>query len=117
MRAPAERMGCCSDLIGRDLTRVRPSGRVLSPLTWAMLGGLLVAALVLAALRIDLLRVRYGLAQAVKQEKVLLEERRSLEAEREALRAPGRLADIAGEAGLTRPRQILRLERLGATRP
>lgn len=117
MRARAERMGRGCDLINRDLARVRPSGRVLPPLAWALLGGLLVAALVLAALRIDLLRVRYGLAQAVKQEKVLLEERRSLEAERQSLRAPGRLAELAGEAGLVRPRQTLRLERLGATRP
>ena len=99
-------------LIGRDLARTRwlePRRRRFAPL--AMLG-MLLAALSLAALRIDLIRVRYGLAATLKEEKALLEERRTLLARLGTLRDPTRLAQLAARLELARPERVVELSAL-----
>ncbi len=101
-----------SRLIGRDLARMRvlaPRRRRFAPL--ALLGTLL-AALCLAALRIDLIRVRYGLVEAVREEKGLLEERRVLRARLGTLRDPTRLALLAADLQLARPERVVELSAL-----
>lgn len=96
-------------LVGTDVSRtglVRPPARRwLAP----ALVGLLLAGLVLAALRVDLIRVRYGLAESLEEERALLEERRALQASVRAHRDPVRLADRARELGLGRPERRIEL--------
>jgi len=97
------------DLVGRDMARGdRVFGRRLR-VHPALLAVALIAALALAALRVDLIRVRYGLADAVADEKALLEQRRETLARVRALRDPARLAGLAEDYGLTRPDRIIEL--------
>ena len=99
-------------LIGRDLARMRvltPRRRRFAPIA---LLGMLLAALCLAALRIDLIRVRYGLAEAVRVEKSLLEEHRVLRARLGTLRDPTRLARLAADLKLARPERVVVLSAL-----
>ena len=110
-RARAAKQGD-SRLIGRDLARMRvltPRRRRFAPI--ALLGMLLVA-LGLAALRIDLIRVRYGLAEDVREEKSLLEEHRALRARLGTLRDPTRLARLAADLNLARPERVVVLSAL-----
>ena len=71
--------------------------------------GFLLAGLAVAALRVDLIRSRYGLADAVREEKTLLEEKRQALARMRSLRDPSRLASLAGDRGLARPERIIDL--------
>jgi hypothetical protein len=96
-------------LVGRDMARARivpPPGRKLLP---GLLVGLLIAGLALAALRIDLIRVRYGLATAMREEKELLEEQRGWIARVRELRDPTRLSTLAAEKGFDRPQRVIEL--------
>jgi hypothetical protein len=70
----------------------------------------MVSALAITALRVDLIRVRYGLADALEAEKVLLHERREALAAVSARRDPARLAPLAARRGLVRPTHLLELE-------
>jgi hypothetical protein len=83
------------------------------------IAGLLLAGLSVTALRVDLIRIRYGLADAVREEKALLEEKRQALADMGTLRAPSRLARLAAERGLARPERIidLRVAREQGARP
>jgi len=69
----------------------------------------LLAGLAIAALRVDLIRARYGLAESLERERALLEERRSVLAEVRSLRDPARLARIAEGRGFGRPARIVDL--------
>lgn len=69
----------------------------------------MLAALALASLRIDIMRMGYDLADAIAVEKALLEERRTLTAEVRALRDPRRLAQIARKRGLSRAENVIDL--------
>jgi hypothetical protein len=74
-----------------------------------LMAGALLAGFSLAVLRIDILRLRYALADALAAEQVLLE-RRSVEIARlEALRDPARLAALADERDLSRPQRVIEL--------
>ena len=73
------------------------------------IAGCLLAGLAVAALRVDLIRVRYGLADAVREEKALLEENRQALARMRTLRDPFRLARLAADRGLARPERIVDL--------
>jgi hypothetical protein len=75
----------------------------------ALLAGVLLGALALAALRVDLIRVRYGLGQAMQEEKQLMERERALRAQVGSLRDPTRLARLAPRYGLARPVRVLEL--------
>lgn len=102
------------DLVGRDMARRdRVAGRRIR-VNPALLAVALAVALAIAALRIDLIRVRYGLAEALGQEKALLEERREAVARLRELRDPARLARLAGEYDLTRAALIVDLPPLPA---
>ena len=73
------------------------------------IAGFLLAGLPVAALRIDLLRVRYGLADALREEKALLEENRQALADVRTLCDPSRLEHLAADRGLARPERIVDL--------
>ncbi len=94
--------------IGRDLARVPRLRRRPSHPLWITLAGILVA-LSVAALRIDILRMRYGLGEALETEKALMEQRRELTAQVRSLRDPARLAHLAIESGLGRPERVIDL--------
>lgn len=102
-------------LVGRDFARVRPS---LPRPRVRLLGWLLVATLVgalgLAALRIDILRLRYALGEAIEQEKQLGQLQRRHQATLESLRDPSRLAALARQRGFERPERVLELRADGA---
>jgi hypothetical protein len=74
-----------------------------------LIGGLL-AGLSLAALRIDILRLGYAVADAVAEEKALMEERGALTARVQALRDASRLASLAPARGLARPTRVIELQ-------
>ncbi len=94
-------------LVGRNyadrVTRINP--RALLP--W--FGLVLVLALGLAALRIDLIRIRYGVAELLAEEERLLEEGRELVVLQRKLRDPARLAVRAKELGFVRPEAVVTL--------
>ncbi len=75
----------------------------------AIFTGLVLAALALASLRIDIMRMGYDLADSIAVEKTLLEERRTLTAGVRALRNPRRLNEIARRRGLSRPERVIDL--------
>jgi hypothetical protein len=108
-----------SSLIGRDLARVRwlrPSDRRQLPV--AVLG-MILAGFALAALRVDITRMSYGLGEAVSVQRTLLEKRRELTAVVLTLRDPARLAREAGRRGFARPERVidLRAASSGDARP
>lgn len=105
----ARRTAAHGDLVGRDFARVRlPASRRARPLGW-LLAAAFACALAIAALRIDILRVRYALGEAVSEEKTLVQALRRESAELEALRDPARLAELARERGFARPDRVLEL--------
>ncbi|MEE3326039.1 MAG: hypothetical protein VX252_01755 [Myxococcota bacterium] len=94
----------------------------------AVLVTALLVSLGVAALRIDLLRVRYALAAATLEEQRLLDESRTLTAQMRRLRDPYHLALQAKELGFVRPARLIDLrdstlakeplpERVAAHRP
>lgn len=102
--------------VGRDLARLR---RTRTPLPARVVGGLvltgLLCALGLAALRIDILRARYALAEAIREEKALQEDQRRWTAAVETLRDPARLAELARQRGFERPERVVELREPAAT--
>ena len=113
MNVAERRMG----MVGRDMARTRvvppSSGRRLLP---GLLAGLLLGGLTLAALRIDLIRVRYGLATAMSEEKALLEEQREIIARVRELRDPTRLSALAAERSFARPERVIEIRAAGPGR-
>lgn len=97
------------DLVGRDLANLGRAQRAHRRWVMPAVAGCLLAALAVAALRIDLIRVRYGLADAMREEKALLEERRELLAQLRELRDPARLRRQAAAQGFVRPARIIDL--------
>lgn len=107
------------DLVGRDFSKRSALPETLRRIAPLAVGIAVVAGLAVAALRVDLIRVRYGLADAVQQERALLEERRGMLAEVRALRDPQRLTRLAQEQGFVRPTRIRTLDAAppGSVRP
>ena len=93
--------------IGRDLAhRYDPRRpRALVPLLVLVL----ITALGIAALRIDLIRTRYAVAQAMQTENTLIEEHRALIARKRQLRDPVALAIQARERGFRPPERVYSL--------
>ena len=97
------------DLVGRDLAPIRRKMDRRRRLLPVVLVGALMAALCLAALRIDLIRQGYALAAAMREEKELLEERRLLTARVRSLRDPARLARLASRLDFERPGRVIEI--------
>ncbi len=79
------------------------------PVLAALLAGLLLAGMALAAFRIDMLKMRYALNAANSQEHELQEERAELVVQLRELRHPERLASEARRLGLGRPDRVIEL--------
>ena len=99
-------------LIGRDLAERAPriSARRLLPVLVASLA----VALGLAALRLEVLRLRYALGDAAMAEQRLVEEERDLMAQHRRLRDPVRLAREAQSLGFVRPETLIVLPKSAA---
>ncbi len=99
-------------LIGIDVAGRRGTRRTLGLLS--VLGAVLVVALGVSSLRIDLLRIRYALGEAIAEEQRLLDEQRSLTAEMRRLRDPVQLAERARSLGFVRPEELIDLPKADA---
>jgi hypothetical protein len=77
-----------------------------------LFGVALAIGLSLAALRIDILRLRYAMAEAIGVEKSLIEERSVLLARVAGLRDPARLEKLARERKMERPESVIELPRV-----
>jgi hypothetical protein len=71
--------------------------------------GALAAALMVASLRVSILRLRYQLSAAVSEETQLLERQRAVTVELRELRNPTRLRKLATELGFARPERVIQL--------
>ena len=74
-----------------------------------LLVGCLIAALGLAALRVDIIRLRYGLATAIAEEDRLRDERSRFIAKVGQLRDPARLREFAARLDLAAPNRVIDL--------
>lgn len=109
----AERRGGArarADLVGRDLAeaprRVRSRARLRLPIAL----GAVAAALLLVTLRVEILRLRYALAEVASQEEELLARSRQVTVRVRELRDPARLRRLAAERGFGRPERVLSVE-------
>jgi hypothetical protein len=110
----SQRSSSLTDLVGVDFARVRTASarrRVWLP---AALVGALLAAMGLAQLRLEILRMRYALGDATVELQSLREERSRLSARLEGLRSPQRLARLARERELAPPAHVIDLHAPGA---
>jgi hypothetical protein len=106
----AAKRRAASALVGRDLAPLHRAEGKRRRLLSVLLTGCLLATLGLTALRIDLIRQRYALAAAMREEKQLLEEHRMLTARVRSLRDPARLTAMAHELGFERPAGVIQLD-------
>lgn len=95
-------------LVGCDLSRFSAAPR--RRIRPGLIAGLLLAALLLTALRVRIIHLGYALGEAIERENALQEEHRVLAAELEALRSPERLSDLAVRHGFTRPEHVIHLD-------
>jgi hypothetical protein len=94
-------------LIGVDVAAQSGPRRAIGLLS--VVAAVLVVALGVSSLRIDLLRIRYALGEAIAEEQRLLEEQRTLTAEMRRLRDPVQLAERARRLGFVRPEELIDL--------
>jgi len=98
------------DLVGQDLSerprRVRRRSGMRLPLAL----GAIAAALLLVTLRVEILRLRYALAEVASQEEQLRESSRRATVRVRELRDPARLRKLAAERGFKRPERVLSIE-------
>jgi len=91
-------------ITGRDVSAPAPAPRRFAWPRPAALGtvaaGAVCAALLLVSLRMDSIRLRYALADAVRVEQQLLDQQRRLTVQVRHLRDPRRLEALAGELGI-----------------
>jgi hypothetical protein len=104
--APRERR----ELVGKDLAERPRRARRRSGLRLPFALGAIAAALLLVTLRVEILRLRYALAEVASQEEELLERSRQTTVRVRELRDPARLAKLAAERGFGRPERVLSLE-------
>lgn len=101
-------------LTGRDVSAAAPPRRRFAWPRPAALGaiaaGAVCAALLLVSLRMDSIRLRYALADAVRAEQELLDQQRRLIVQVRHLRDPRRLEALAGELGLAPAACLIDLE-------
>jgi cell division protein FtsL len=101
-------------LTGRDVSTAAPPPRRFAWPRPAALGtvaaGAVCAALLLVSLRMDSIRLRYALADAVRVEQELLDQQRRLTVQVRHLRDPRRLEALARELGMGPPGCMIDLD-------
>lgn len=98
-----------AELVGRDYARLRSRERKTSRPWLIVAVGMLAAALILASLRVSILRLRYDLSTALSEETRLLEHQRMVTVQLRELRDPSRLHALAQKMGLGRPERVIQL--------
>jgi hypothetical protein len=99
-----------ADLVGRDLAEAPRRARSRARLRLPIAVGAVIAALLLVTLRVEILRLRYALAEVASQEEELLARSRQVTVRVRELRDPARLRTLAAERGFGRPERVLSLE-------
>lgn len=106
-RPAAARSGAARrDLVGRDLAEPPRRARRRSGLRLPLALGAIAAALLLVTLRVEILRLRYALAEVASQEEELRESTRRAMVEVRQLRDPARLRRLAEQRGFKRPERV-----------
>jgi cell division protein FtsL len=105
------------DLVGRDLADRPRRARRRSGLRLPLALGAIAAALLLVTLRVEILRMRYALAEVASQEEELRESARRATVEVMQLRDPARLRRLAEERGFKRPERMRTVEVPAAAAP
>ncbi|MDP6978399.1 MAG: hypothetical protein QF570_07340 [Myxococcota bacterium] len=95
------------DLIGLDMAPRRK--RVRNTTLVPIIGAIVVCALALVWLRMDVVRMRYAAAEAVAEERELLDRKRKITVELLRLREPTRLAEQARKLGFATPDRVIHL--------
>ena len=97
------------DLVGTDFAERghRPGGWRSTGV--AVVVGVVLGGLLLASLRMTIVRTRYALADSHTQETALLELEREATVELRELRDPRRLRRLAAELGFERPERVIEL--------
>jgi hypothetical protein len=98
-----------AELVGRDLAESPRRARSRARLRLPIALGAIVAALLLVTLRVEILRLRYALAEVAGQEEELLERSRQATVRVRELRDPARLRKLATERGFGRPERVIAL--------
>jgi hypothetical protein len=96
-------------LVGRDLAPVPTRRRRRRVPVVPIAIGAVLGALCLVSLRVEILRLRYAVAEAASEEERLLERERQIRVRVRELRDPARLRALAAERGFTPPERVLRL--------
>ena len=102
-------LGDARHLVGRDLVNDAPRRRIPIWLIPGFVVGAVFAALAIAHVRVELIDQGYKRYNAVERIQALEEEKRTLTAQARELRHPARLANLAGEMGLSRPDRVIAL--------
>ena len=108
-RPPSNSADRDPETVGRDFAHLRSRGRKSRRPWMAITVGALVAALMVASLRVSILRLRYQLSAAVTEETELLARQREITVELRELRDPTRLRELATERGFARPERVIQL--------
>lgn len=107
-------------LVGIDYSAVaKPGAQSHGALGLALhvVAGVVCAALLLSALRADIVRTRYALAKALSVEEGLRPQENRLKLRLGQLRSPHRLHRLARELGLSRPAELQPLPATPGPRP
>ena len=104
------------DLIGIDMAPTRRTAR--HRMAFPAMVGLVIGALLIAGQRMDVVRMRYAIAEAVTLERQLLEEKSRLTVSLRHLREPKLLSERAVQLGFAKPDRLINLvQSIPATRP
>jgi hypothetical protein len=98
------------EIVGRDLADAPRRAQSRARLRLPIALGAIAAALLLVTLRVEILRLRYALAEVASQEEALLEAKSRMTVRVRELRDPARLHQLAAERGFGRPDRVLTLE-------
>jgi hypothetical protein len=99
-----------SEIVGRDLAEAPRRAQSRARLRLPIALGAIAAALLLVTLRVEILRLRYALAEVASEEQELLERSRELTVRVRELRDPARLRRLAAARGFGRPDRVLSVE-------
>lgn len=113
--APVDHAAQAGGWVGLDFSGPRPARRTRGMIPLLLIAS--VVALGVAALRIDLIRIRYAMAEVTEAEDRLREERRQLIARKRQLRDPVALAELARVRGFRAPSVSLTLPDPAAAAP
>ncbi|NQZ95050.1 MAG: hypothetical protein HRU01_00940 [Myxococcales bacterium] len=100
--------GVATRAVSRDYAHRSPP-QPRRPWLPALIAAALLASMLLAVLRVDLIRVRYARGQAKDVEMELREQRNRLRARVRTLRDPALLSELALELGFARPERAIDL--------